>query len=223
MASSAHLSASDVKEPSIALCERLAPRQRECLRHVYRLKTSKEIALELGLGVGTVDTYISEAVAILRARNRRHAAELFHAFEDAAMTPRKMQLENTGVGTGQADEPPEKAEPPPTSWVRLLPLRTMGVSANDLDPYLRYFWLVFLAIALALARIPCAPRGSGRLLTALSATAVACSGRGVVLDSECRVWIVARNRPHTLRGRPALVGRVLPLRLHEPVALRFGT
>lgn len=149
MASSAHLSASDVKEPSIALCERLAPRQRECLRHVYRLKTSKEIALELGLGVGTVDTYISEAVAILRARNRRHAAELFHAFEDAAMPPRKMQLENTGVGTGQADEPPEKAEPPPTSWVRLLPLRTMGVSANDLDPYLRYFWLVFLAIALA--------------------------------------------------------------------------
>lgn len=143
------MSASDVKELSIALCERLTPRQRECLQHVYRLKTSKEIALELGLGVGTVDTYISEAVAILRARNRRHAAELFHAFEGAAIDPRKMQWENTGVGTGLPDESPEKAERPPTSWVRLLPLRTMGVSANDLDPYLRYFWLVILAIALA--------------------------------------------------------------------------
>src|SRR3546814_16200310 len=68
---------------------------------------------------------------------------------DVCSSDLKMQLENTGVGTGQADEPPEKAEPPPTSWVRLLPLRTMGVSANDLDPYLRYFWLVFLALALA--------------------------------------------------------------------------
>lgn len=148
-ASSTILSIGDVNELSSALCERLTPRQRECLRHVYRLKTSKEIALELGLGVGTVDTYISEAVAILRARNRRHAAELFYAFEDDPISPRKMQWENPGVGRDLPDASPENAEPPSPSWARLLPLRTMGVSANDLDLYLRYFWLVLLAIALA--------------------------------------------------------------------------
>ncbi|MGN7930547.1 response regulator transcription factor [Sphingopyxis sp. 22461] len=143
------LSVSDAIELTHELCERLTPRQRECLRHVYRLRTSKEIALELGLGVGTVDTYISEAVAILRARNRRHAAELFHNFEDDPASPRKMEGEYTGVGRGRPDESPEKAENPARSWARLLPLRTMGVSANDLSPYLRYFWLVLIAIALA--------------------------------------------------------------------------
>jgi len=149
MASCTILSGNDIAELGSALCERLTPRQRECLRHVYRLKTSKEIALELGLGVGTVDTYISEAVATLRARNRRHAAELFHAYEADAMSPRKIEWENTGVGSERTDAAPEKMEAPPPSWARLLPLRTLGVSANDLDLYLRYLWLVIVAIALA--------------------------------------------------------------------------
>jgi hypothetical protein len=113
------------------------------------LRTSKEIALKLGLGVGTVDTYISEGVAILRARNRRHAAELFHMYEGDPEYPRKMEGEYTGVGRERLDESPEEAENPSPSWARLLPLRTMGVSANDLSPYLRYLWLVLIAIALA--------------------------------------------------------------------------
>lgn len=149
MASCTILSAVDSTELTNGLCERLTPRQRECLRHVYRLKTSKEIALELGLGVGTVDTYISEAVAILRARNRRHAAELLHAFEADPSSPRKMEWEYTGVANEGPAETPNKAETPSPSWARLLPFRTMGVSKNDLDPYLRYLWLLFLAIALA--------------------------------------------------------------------------
>ena len=149
LASCTTLFASDAVERISELCARLTPRQRECLRHVYRLKTSKEIALDLGLGVGTVDTYISEAVAILHARNRRHAAELFHAVDGDPASPRKMEWENTGVGKEGPGESPERAEPPPPSWARLLPLRTMGVSENDLDLYLRYLWLVLLAIALA--------------------------------------------------------------------------
>lgn len=131
------------------LSERVSPRQRECLRLVYRRRTSKEIALELGLGIGTVDTYIGEAVAALRARNRRHAAELLHASEETSDTPRKLELENTGVvqpGLAGTFPVPEARVP---TWARTLPFRTKGVPYNDLSPFLRLFWIAQLAIALA--------------------------------------------------------------------------
>src|SRR3546814_19088932 len=79
------------------LFERLSPRQRECLRRVYLRSTSKEIATALDLGPGTVDTYITEAISTLKARNRRHAAELFHAYEETAGDPRKFEFEKAGV------------------------------------------------------------------------------------------------------------------------------
>ena len=63
--------------------ERLSPRQRECLRLAYQRRTTKEIARELGIRPGTVATYCSEAIAILGADNRRHAAELLHGLERA--------------------------------------------------------------------------------------------------------------------------------------------
>ncbi|MEJ8628966.1 helix-turn-helix transcriptional regulator [Sphingomonas sp. I4] len=52
----------------------LTRRHRECLRGVKALKGSKEIAIELGLGKSTVDSYLAEAVRLLGARNRRDAA-----------------------------------------------------------------------------------------------------------------------------------------------------
>ena len=69
------------------LFKRLSPRQRECLRRVYLRSTSKEIATALDLGPGTVDTYITGAISTLKARNRRHAAELLHAYEETAGAP----------------------------------------------------------------------------------------------------------------------------------------
>lgn len=131
------------------LFERLSPRQQECLRRVYRRKTSKEIATELGLGVGTVDTYITEAISTLQARNRRHAAELLHAFEAAAGTPRKFELENTGVVESRPDRTSGSSEARPLTWLQSLPFRTKGVPFNDLSPFLRFFWIAQLGIALA--------------------------------------------------------------------------
>jgi DNA-binding CsgD family transcriptional regulator len=55
---------------------KLSPRQRECLRMVWHRHTSKEIAAELGISSSTVDGYIKEAMEILGARDRRHAAAI---------------------------------------------------------------------------------------------------------------------------------------------------
>lgn len=54
--------------------DRLSGRHRDCLRGVRALKGSKEIAEELGIEKSTVDGYLTEAVKILGARNRRDAA-----------------------------------------------------------------------------------------------------------------------------------------------------
>ncbi|WP_238940978.1 helix-turn-helix domain-containing protein [Sphingomonas beigongshangi] len=63
--------------------DRLSPRQRDCLRGVRALRGSKEIALDLGIEKSTVDGYLTEAVRILGARNRRDAALMFGAYEDS--------------------------------------------------------------------------------------------------------------------------------------------
>jgi len=63
---------------------RLTRRHRECLRGVRELKGSKEIADELGIEKSTVDKYLTEAVKVLGARNRRDAALRLAAHEDAA-------------------------------------------------------------------------------------------------------------------------------------------
>src|SRR3546814_18476089 len=80
-----------------ALFERLSPRQRECLRRVYLRSTSKEIATALDLGPGTVDTYLTEAILTLKARNRRHAPTLVHDIEETAATPRTVDIEKEGL------------------------------------------------------------------------------------------------------------------------------
>lgn len=131
------------------LIQRLSPRQRECLRRVYRRKTSKEIATELGLGVGTVDNYIVEAVSTLHARNRREAAELLHDYEIKEADPCKFELSFTGVVAGEPKGASQSQEAKPLTWLQSLPFRTKGVPFNDLSPFLRFFWIVQIGIALA--------------------------------------------------------------------------
>lgn len=132
------------------LFERLSLRQRECLRRVYLRGTSKEIAIALDLGPGTVDTYITEAISTLKARNRRHAAELLHAYEETADAPRKFEFEKAGVVEPGPDETSRSSEAKPLTWLQSLPFRTKGVPFNDLSPFLRFFWIVQLGIALAI-------------------------------------------------------------------------
>lgn len=66
--------------------DRLGRRHRECLRAVRQLKGSKEIAEQLGIEKSTVDSYITEAVKLLGARNRREAA-LWFAEHEALQLP----------------------------------------------------------------------------------------------------------------------------------------
>jgi DNA-binding CsgD family transcriptional regulator len=62
------------KDGSSKRFDRLTKRHRECLRGVRELKGSKEIADDLGIEKSTVDGYLTEAVKVLGARNRRDAA-----------------------------------------------------------------------------------------------------------------------------------------------------
>ncbi|ANC87206.1 helix-turn-helix domain-containing protein [Sphingomonas sp. NIC1] len=78
--------ASPAPDPAAAF-DRLSRRHRECLRGVRALKGSKEIAEELGIEKSTVDSYLTEAVKLLGARNRRDAALRWAAYEDQAAEP----------------------------------------------------------------------------------------------------------------------------------------
>ncbi|UUL82568.1 helix-turn-helix domain-containing protein [Sphingomonas qomolangmaensis] len=128
---------------------RLTPRQHECLGHVYARRTSKEISAITGLAVGTVDTYIAEAVTALGARNRRHAAELIHGNSTPADTPGKPIPEKTGVVATSprsltTNEPEELQQ-----QFTLLPVRKKGAIGNDLGPVARLIAIIGFAIVLA--------------------------------------------------------------------------
>ncbi|MGR6329235.1 helix-turn-helix domain-containing protein [Sphingomonas sp. XXL09] len=124
---------------------RLSPRQAECLRLVYQRRTTKEIAVILGLAPGTVSTYCSEAVALLGARDRRHAAEILHALETA---PSNQGPQSEGV----ADEAviPPTIVPPGKPAHPLGPLSPQNRDAdNDTGVFARLAWILVLAIGLA--------------------------------------------------------------------------
>ncbi len=127
---------------------RLSPRQKECLRLIFERKTSKEISSMLGLSVGTVNTYITESIAALEARNRRHAAEILHASENQS-APEKVQLHFLGVG--DQTPIPEAEASNDGAWRRSLPFRQSGASGNDLSIFLRLVWPLGLAILCAVA------------------------------------------------------------------------
>ena len=110
---------------------RLAPRHRECLRLVRQLKSSKQIAAELGIAPGTVDGYLTEAAEIIGVRGRAAAANALAEHEAAlsssnipavppANSPQKPPPEIPGVElAGVADTPvlpsfpmtPDRADP----------------------------------------------------------------------------------------------------------------
>jgi len=134
------------------LIERLTPRQRECLRLVFERQTSKEIAVVTGLAIGTIDTYIAEAIATLGARNRRHAAEILHLAETQGdnTAPSKVEFDPTGVPNPAAPAPPGRHGSPSPHWRWLLPIRPTGAADNDLAVLIRLAWIPAIAILLAI-------------------------------------------------------------------------
>ncbi len=69
------------------MLNRLSDRQKQCLAGVAAHRTSKEIAADLGISPKTVDGYIADAVALLGARNRQHAATTFMALSEVVSSP----------------------------------------------------------------------------------------------------------------------------------------
>lgn len=123
---------------------RLSPRQRDCLRLTYELRTTKEIARDLGLSAGTVSGYLAEAIAILGAPNRRAAAIMFHDYE--------APFKNGGQSGGVPGPPDLPAQPVATStpasfWGPLDPRNRE--SDNDQGIIARIGWIIAIAIAFA--------------------------------------------------------------------------
>ena len=126
--------------------ERLSPRMRECLRLVYRRRTTKEIAAALVLSPGTVDGYVAEAVRLLGARNRVDAAERLHAWE--AVPPSDSAPQSTGVVAVPLDQP--VASDSGAGRRTPLPIRQQGATGNDLSILQRLGWILVLAIGIGI-------------------------------------------------------------------------
>jgi DNA-binding CsgD family transcriptional regulator len=126
----------------------LTPRERDCLRLVGQARSSKEIAIELGLSPFTVDEYVRSAVAKLGARNRREAARLIKAETDAASSPEKLGDEPACLA--EPDLSPAAMEPAGRKggpkW--RLPFLRQGRRYNDLGWRDRLLWIVVGAVAI---------------------------------------------------------------------------
>lgn len=162
--------------------DRLTKRHRECLRGVRELKGSKEIAEELGIEKSTVDSYLTEAVKVLGARNRRDAALQLDRYERDLKAPSPSRADApdkigghsarlaaaadrlpvmampgeqvAGRSAGDAEEP-GKAR---SAWFRL-PYRRKGQAGNELSVGDRLIWIQVITLGLAI--------GFGMLMTGL--------------------------------------------------------
>ncbi|WP_249055048.1 helix-turn-helix domain-containing protein [Sphingomonas insulae] len=160
--------------------DRLTRRHRECLRGVRELKGSKEIADALGIEKSTVDKYLTEAVKVLGARNRREAALLLADHDareqvaDAAgptekaidATPDKMGGDFTRLSVSpfplpSAASPDEvivgapgvsgEAPSRPRSPGIRLPFRREGQRDNDQTVGDRLIWIQAITLGIAIA------------------------------------------------------------------------
>ena len=151
--------------------DRLTKRHRECLRGVRALQGSKEIADSLGIEKSTVDSYLTEAVRLLGAKNRRHAALMLGEHDaataptPAVATPDKMggdsarlvptapplplTVEPDEWVVGQPDTGSAGNEPRPSGF--RMPFRRKGQADSDLSIGDRLIWIQAIAVGSAIA------------------------------------------------------------------------
>lgn len=147
--------------------DRLTKRHRECLAGVRQLQGSKEIAGALGIEKSTVDSYLTEAVKVLGARNRRDAALMLDAHERAspadnrapdkvgADSARLVPLPETAPSDASPDErfvgQPAIPDERPGRFTRWrLPYRRKGQADNDLSIGDRLIWIQVIAVGSAI-------------------------------------------------------------------------
>lgn len=172
------------KDGSSKRFDRLTKRHRECLRGVRELKGSKEIADGLGIEKSTVDGYLTEAVKVLGARNRRDAAMQLADYEASLADPSNWNNDisspdKIGGHSARLFERPSSLSSPnspdesivgvvgtsaepwrqPPSLRHRLPFRREGQRANDLSVGDRLIWIQAIALSIAI--------GFGMLMTGL--------------------------------------------------------
>ncbi|MDQ2892236.1 MAG: helix-turn-helix transcriptional regulator [Pseudomonadota bacterium] len=150
--------------------DRLTKRHRECLTGVRALQGSKEIADDLGIEKSTVDSYLTEAVRILGAKNRRHAALLLAENEEIAAprlaenAPHKIGADSARLaplhGSLPSDiSPGEQVVGQPDGREQALrhrfssiglPYRRKGQANNDLSVGDRLIWIQAIAVGSAI-------------------------------------------------------------------------
>ena len=160
--------------------DRLTKRHRDCLRGVRQLKGSKEIADDLGIEKSTVDSYLTEAVKVLGARNRRDAAMQWAEYEVAHSEPKASKTtvssdfatpDKLGGDSARLSETPDPLPPrmspdelivgapgdtggPPfrmRSPGHRLPFRRKGQRGNDLSVGDRLIWIQAITLGIAIA------------------------------------------------------------------------
>lgn len=117
---------------------------------MYQRRTTKEIAIALGIAPGTAAGYCKEAVALLGASDRREAAELLHAAEAIGTgAPSEEGGASVGVFSNLASLTPSV---PPGKPAHILgPLAPANRDAdNDASITARLAWILGLAIGLAI-------------------------------------------------------------------------
>lgn len=152
--------------------DRLTDKQRQCLRHVYAHKSSKEIAPLLGVEPGTVDQYLKAAIKILGAKDRRDAAIILARHEgralqssayqplDVATAPFPANLGGSieGERYPQGTPPVEAVHEYQAAFVAAplkpqgprIPLPYWGVRPSDLGPWQRLGWIFGLMLIICL-------------------------------------------------------------------------
>jgi len=104
--------------------------QRRLLRMVSENKSTKEIAIEIGLSHHTVDTYIKRSVATLGVSNRREAARLIIKYE---------QSQKLGYQPERIELPAELSQPEVTpshkvrrsTWKQIVDLPAIGGKLDE--------------------------------------------------------------------------------------------
>lgn len=156
-----------------AITPKLAKRQAECLRLVAAGLTSKEIALELGIGSKhTVDGYIAEAVEALGAGNRREAARLWNRLggplTESGADPARVAVDpmpdepEGALPDGQAAQEPERLG-------GALPFPTRSRPRNALTPLATVGWIFAIALLSLAAAALAVAIGNGATGLALRA------------------------------------------------------
>jgi DNA-binding CsgD family transcriptional regulator len=150
----------DPDKPAHCAVAALTDKQKDCLRLVLQLKTSKDIARELGISPHTVDRRLKDAIEKLGVSNRFAAAQLLAAHQNC----QALACQSPDVGSvppiadqGEEDEAGERreAEELEPRWSLAYGAPSSGIvsytGAKPLGPLQKLLLIAVVAIASAFA------------------------------------------------------------------------